>query len=127
MDTNFEVPQAIPPLPQMPPAKSNTGRNLVVAVSAILIIVVLIGIGYMLFQGKAKKVAYTAQSYNQPTTVVVSPTVTPTPSAYQVNAKDTSDTAINQDTQATDQSLKSLNTDLNNVDQSFNDQQTNLQ
>jgi len=126
MDNNVVVPQSIPPLPQMPQAKSNMGRNLIVAISAVLIIVILVGTGYLMLMGSAKKKTYTAQVYSQPV-VVVSPTVTPTPSVYQVNAKDTSDNAINQDTQATDQSLNNLNTDINNVDQSFNDQQTNLQ
>jgi hypothetical protein len=126
MDNNIVTPQIIPPLPQTSPVKSNMGRNLIVAVSAILIIIILIGTGYMLFLGNVKKATYTAQVYTQPT-VAAQPTVTPTPSAYQVNPKDTSDTAINQDTQVVNQSLNNLDTDLNNVDQSFNDQQTNLQ
>jgi len=126
MDNNLGATQMIPPLSQTPPQKSNLGRNLIVAVSAILIVIVLIGTGYILFFGNAKKTTYTAQVYNQPTTAVM-PTVIPTPSTYQVNVKDTSDNAINKDTQAVDQNLNSLDTDLNNVDQSFNDQQTNLQ
>lgn len=130
MDSNLPNPQmtsqVIPPLPQMPPAKSNTGRNLLVAISALLIIVILLGSGYTLFFGTTQKKSYTAKVYNQPA-VTANPTAFPTPSVYQVNVKDASDNAINSDTQATNQSLNSLDTDLNNVDQSFNDQQTNLQ
>jgi hypothetical protein len=58
---------------------------------------------------------------------MVSPTIIPTPSVYQVNVKDASDNAINQDTQVTGQNLNNINSALNTVDQSFNDQQTNLQ
>lgn len=126
MDNNIGASQVIPPLPQSLPEKSNLGRNLIVAISAILIVFVLIGSGYMLFFSNTKKAAYTAQVYNQPT-AAVAPSLTPTPSVYLINVKDTSDNAINQDAQSTDQNLNSLDTDLNNVDQSFNDQQTNLQ
>jgi flagellar basal body-associated protein FliL len=126
MDNGIGAPQAIPPLPHTSPVKSNTGRNLVAATLVILIIFVLVGSGYMLFMGNAKKTTYTAQVYNQPT-VAVSPTVTPTPTVYKVNVKDSSDNAINQDTQAANQDLNNLDTNLNNVDQSLNDQQTNLQ
>ena len=120
------APQTVGPLPQTPQSKSNMERNIIVAISAVLIVIILIGTGYMLFLGNAKKGTYTAKVYNQPTPAVSS-TVTPTPSVYQINVKDTSDNAINQDAQATDQSLNGLDSDLNNVDQSFNDQQTNLQ
>jgi flagellar basal body-associated protein FliL len=130
MDNNIVNPQVpvqvIPPLPQMPVQKSNTGRNLIVVISAILIVIILIGTGYILFSSNSKKSTYTAQVYTQPTTAVT-PSVTPTPSVYQINTKDTSDNAIDQDAQAANQNLNSLDTDLNNVDQSFNDQQTNLQ
>ena len=126
MDSNAARPQTIPPLPQTFPPKSNLGRNLIVTGSAILIIIILMGTGYMLFISNAKKVTYTAQVYNQPTPPT-KPILSPTPSVYQVNVKDTSDSTIDQDTQATNQSLDSIDTDLNNVDQSFNDQQTNLQ
>lgn len=93
---------------------------------AVLIIIILLVTGYMLLMGNAKKNTNTAQVYPQPT-VKVKPIATPTPSVYQINPKDTSDNAIDQDTQVSSQSLNSLDTDLNNVDQSFNDQQTNLQ
>ena len=127
MDNNLPNQQSIPPLPQMSVAKSNAGRNLIVLVSGVLVLIVLAAIGYMLVLGKTQKKVYTAQVYNQPI-ITSAPTVTPTPpSVYQVNIKDTSNSAIDQDTQATDQSLNNLDTDLNNVDQSFNDQQTNLQ
>jgi hypothetical protein len=126
MENNVDTSQMIPPLPQMPPAKSNVGRNIVIAISAFLIVIVLIGTGYMLLSSNAKKATYTAQVYNQPTTVA-KPTIIPTPSIFQVNIKDTSNSAIDQDNQAVSQNLNSLDADLNNVDQSFSDQQTNLQ
>jgi hypothetical protein len=114
-------------MPQIPQAKSNLGRNLVTIISAVLIVVVIAATGYLLILGNAKKTAnIKVQGYMQPT-IVISPTTAPTPSIYQVNPKDTSDSAINSDTTAVNQNLNSLDTDLNNVDQSFNDQQTNLQ
>jgi len=39
----------------MPQAKSNMGRNLIVAISAVLIIVILVGTGYLMLMGSAKK------------------------------------------------------------------------
>jgi uncharacterized protein HemX len=122
-----EPSSVIPPLQQTPPVKSNMGRNLVVAISAILILAVLAGVGYMMFLGNAKKTTHTAKVYAQPT-VAATPTVMPMQSSdYQVNVKDTSNSAIDQDTQAADQNLNNIDKDLNNVDQSLNDQQTNLQ
>ena len=119
------IPQTNP-MPQILPTKSNMGRNLVMIISAVLIVVVLSATGYLLFLGSAKKPANKIQVYVQPT-VTAKPTATPTPSAYQINVKDTSDNAINNDTTAVNQNLGSLDNSLNNVDQSFNDQQTNLQ
>ena len=117
------------PLSQAPLKKSNLGRNLVMIISAVLIVVILIGTGYLFVAGNAKKAAYNKiQVYNnQNPPVVTKPTVMPTPSIYQINTKDTSDSAINNDTTATNRDLNSLDVDLNNVDQSFNDQQINLQ
>jgi len=127
MDNNPVVSQFNTQLPPISPAKSSLGRNLVMIISAVLIVVILAGTGYLLFLGSAKKAAYNkVQSYVQPT-ITISPTTVPTPSVYQINPKDTSDSAISNDTDAVNQNLNSLDTDLNNVDQSFNDQQTNLQ
>jgi hypothetical protein len=111
--------------PQVLKAKSNLGRNLVMIISAVLIVVILIATGYLLFLNNTKKSVNT-QVYVQPT-VPAGPTATPTPSAYQINPKDTSDNAITNDAAAVNQSLGNLDSDLSNVDQSFNDQQTNLQ
>jgi hypothetical protein len=127
MDNNPIIQQYNSQLPQMNQPKSSLGRNLVMIISAVLIVVILVTTGYLVFVGNAKKVAYNkVQSYIQPT-ISVSPSATPTPSVYQINPKDTSDSAINSDTTVANQNLNSLDTDLNNVDQSFNDQQTNLQ
>ena len=127
MDNNPVISQLNNKLPQMNQPKSNLGRNLVMIISAVLIIVVVAATGYLLFLGNAQKTAYNkVQSYIQPT-ITISPTTAPVPSVYQVNPKDTSNAAINSDTIVTNQNLNSLDTDLNNVDQSFNDQQTNLQ
>ena len=92
-------------------------------ISAVIIVLVLLVSGYLLLFNKSQ-MTHNAQVYNQPTTT---PIATPTPTTYQVNVKDTSDSAIEQDTQATSQSLSNIDADLNNVDQSFNDQPTNLQ
>jgi len=129
MDNNpIITPQVSNPMPQtqIPPTKSNLGRNLVMIISAVLIVVILAATGYLLFLGSAKKTTNNAQVYNQPV-VSVSPTAIPTPSVYQINTKDTSDNAITNDTTAVNQNLNNLDSDLNSVDQSFNDQQTNLQ
>jgi flagellar basal body-associated protein FliL len=127
MDNNPVIPQYNSQLPQMTQPKSNFGRNLVMIISAVLIVVVIAATGYLLVLGNAKKTAYNnVQSYIQPT-LSVSPKASPTPSVYQINPKDTTDSAINNDTTVANQNLDSLDTDLNNVDQSFNDQQTNLQ
>ena len=127
MDNNPVSSQLNSTLPQMNQPKSNLGRNLVMIISAVLIVVVITATGYLLILGNAKKTAYNkVQSYIQPT-VAISPKTSPTPSVYQVNPKDTSNAAINSDTTIANQNLNNLDTDLNNVDQSFNDQQTNLQ
>ena len=126
MDNNPMVASQTNPLPRIPQTKSNLGRNLVMIISAVLIVVILIATGYLLFLGSAKKIANKTQVYVQPT-VAARPTVTPTPSTYQINTKDTSDSAIDKDTTAVNQNLGSLDSGLNAVDQSFNDQQTNLQ
>ncbi len=128
MDNNPVINPQLNPMPQtqIPPTKSNLGRNLVMIISAVLIVVVLLATGYLLFLGSAKKPANKIQVYVQPT-VTAKPTATPTPSVYQINPKDTSDSAINSDTTAVNQNLNSLDSNLNSVDQSFNDQQTNLQ
>ena len=131
MDNNQTVPiqtvapqTTIGPLPPTSQPKSKMGRNVILLVLGILIIIILAATGYMMFLGNKK--TYTAQVYNQPT-IKLQPTATPTPSIYQVNPKDSSNSAIDKDNQAADQSLNTLDTDLNNVDQSFNDQETNLQ
>ncbi|MGA2911461.1 MAG: hypothetical protein ABSE17_02360 [Candidatus Levyibacteriota bacterium] len=124
MENSSETPQPITPLPQAPQAKIGTGRILAMLISIVIIVIVLVLSGYLLFFNKGQKTTPNIQVYNQST---VTPTITPIPSTYQINVKDTSDNAINQDTQAADQDLNNLNSNLNNVNQSFNDQQTNLQ
>ena len=114
-------PQSQNPLPTTPQPKTGMGRILAVIISLIIIVTVAGVSAYFLFANKTPK-TYNAQVYNQPTT-----TVSPSPTVYQINQKDTSDSAINQDTQAANSDLNNLNGDLNNVNQSFNDQQTNLQ
>jgi predicted PurR-regulated permease PerM len=128
MENNLETPQvqSVNPLPQTPQPKIGVGRILPVVISVVIIISVLALSGYFLFMNKTQKTAQNTQVYVQPT-VVVSPTITPIPSSYKINTKDTSDNAINQDTQAANQDLNNLNGDLNNVNQSFSDQSTNLQ
>jgi len=120
------APQAIGPLPQSPQKKSNAGRNLIMILSAVLIVVILVATGYLIFLGSTRKTTYNAQVYNQPT-VSAKPTATPQQTSYQSNPKDTSDQAIDQDSQAANKKLTNLDTDLSNVDQSLNDQATNLQ
>lgn len=126
MDNNPVIVPQTNPTPQVPPTKPNLGRNLVMIISAVLIVVVLAATGYLLFFGSAKKTTNKVQVYNQPA-VPANPIATPTPSVYQINPKDTSDNAITNDTTAVNQNLNNLDSSLNNVDQSFNDQQTNLQ
>jgi hypothetical protein len=127
MDNNPVISQLNNTLPQMTQPKSNLGRNLVMIISAVLIVVVIAATGYLLILGSAKKASYNrVQGYIQPT-ITISPKTSPTPSVYQVNPKDTTNAAINGDTTIANQNLNSLDTDLNNVDQSFSDQQTNLQ
>lgn len=130
MDNNLgntqPVINPVPAQPQVSSAKPKVGRVLLMIISAVLTIVVLVGIGYMLFLNYTNnKTTHSAQVYNQPT--ITTPTVTPQQTNYQINPKDTSNQAINQDNQAVDQELNNANSDLNNVDQSLNDQQTNLQ
>ena len=130
MDNNLgNVQPAINPLPQsqVPQNKSNLGRILLMIVSGVLTIVVLVGIGYMLFLSRSNSTIHSAQVYNQPMVPTSAVTPTPQPTNYQINPKDTSSQAINQDAQAVNQDLNNVSSDLNNVDQSFNDQQTNLQ
>jgi len=127
MDNNPVAPQVNDTLIQIPPTKSNLGRNLLMIFSAVLIVFILAGTGYVLFLSSFKKpVSNKIQVYNQ-SNVKVKPTITPTPSVYQINLKDTSDNAINNDTTTANENLNNLDSDMNNVDQSFNDQQTNLQ
>ena len=127
MDNNPVITPQPNILPSVSPKKSNLGRNLVMIISAVLIVVILAATGYLIFLGNAQKTANNkVQGYVGPT-IPAGPTVTPTPSVYQINPKDTSDSAINSDTTVANQNLNSLDSNLNSVDQSFNDQQTNLQ
>ena len=130
MDNNLgSIPRSATPLPvrpQVPQNKPNLGRILLMIVSAVLIVVVLVGIGYMLFLNySSQNKPHSAQVYNQQE--MIPPIATPQPTNYQINPKDTTNQAIEQDTQAINQNLNGVNNDLNNVDNSFNDQQTNLQ
>jgi hypothetical protein len=127
MDNNPVITSQTNPVLPTTPVKSNLGRNLVMIISAVLIVVILAATGYLIFLSKTQKTAYNkVQGYVGPTIPAVA-TITPTPSVYQINPKDTSDSAINSDTTVANQNLGNLDSDLNNVDQSFNDQQTNLQ
>ena len=125
MENNFQnqgiTPESsLPPQPSLP--KENDSGKKILLLLGFLGIVILLGIGYI-FYSKTPK-TYNATVYNQPTTVT---SVSPSPSVYQSNPKDTSDQAINQDTNATSTDLNSLDSSLSSVDQSLNDQQTNLQ
>jgi hypothetical protein len=126
MENNLETSQPVNPSSQFTQTKMGMNRPMVLLVSISIIAIVLVIFGYTLFLHNAKKPTYNAQVYNQPT-IVVTPTVSPVPSIYQVNTKDASDNAINQDAQVAGQNLNNIDSALNNVDQSFNDQQTNLQ
>jgi hypothetical protein len=93
----------------------------------LLIIGATAGLVYVgvLFMGQNKTTPATrnANVYAQPTRTQI----TPTPTGYQSNPNDTTDNAINQDSQVGTQNLDNLNSSLNDVDQSLKDQQTNLQ
>jgi hypothetical protein len=137
MDNNLQTPptvtpsptgvpqQGVTPLPQTPPTKSGMGMTFAMIIAVVIIVLVLLMSGYLLLFHKTQT-THNAQVFKEPA-AAVSPTATPVPPTYQINPQDTSDNAINQDTQATSQNLNNLNSDLNNVSQSFNDQQTNLQ
>jgi hypothetical protein len=123
---NVPVQSTVTPPPQPPPTQSGIGMTFALIIAVVIIALVLVMSGYLLFFHQTHTTIHNAQVYNEPTPIV-SPTVTPLPPNYQINPKDTSDNAINQDTQATGQDLNNVDNALNSIDQSFNDQQTNLQ
>lgn len=110
-------------------SEHHTGKSFL---KVLLVLIFIIGAtaaivygGYMLMgAGKVTTVApKNANVFVEPT----KPIGSPTPSVYQTNPNDTTDNAINQDTQITNTELNNLDTSLNNVDQSLLDKQTNLQ
>jgi flagellar basal body-associated protein FliL len=130
MEDNLPVSQPVQPvqapISQAPlePKSNSAQKYLLIIFGVILIMVIAVGgLLYFVLNKKTSSVVHNAQVYNVPTTAVPTPQLT----IYQVNAKDVSNQAIDQDTQNAGQNIDSLNSDLNNVDQSFNDQQTNLQ
>lgn len=116
-----------PPSP-VPPVNSGNKFNKIVfsILILVLLLVVISGALYLYFmQGKK---TYNATVYNQPTPIVKAQIKsTPTPPEAQINPNDTSNQALNQDSQTLDQNITNASSDLNNVDQGFSDQQANLQ
>src|ERR1035437_515699 len=108
MDNNPVITPQPNILSSVSPKKSNMGRNLVMIISAILIVIIWAATGYLIFLGNAQKtVNNKIEGYVGPT-IPAGPTATPTPSVYQINPKDTSDSAITSDTTAVNHNLNSL-------------------
>ena len=116
---NFSVSQS----------EHHTGRSFLKVLLLLVIIVgatagiVFVGYRFMGASNTPTTVAQNANVYKEPARV----TASPTPSVYQSNPADTTDTAIDQDTQISNNSISGLDASLNEVDQSLKDQQTNLQ
>lgn len=116
-------PQTVVQPSQVSPAPSNNSKKKMLWIlAAVLILVVLLGGGYFYYISFNQQKTYNATLYNEPSTQY-----TPTPTQYQSDPKDTSDTGIDKDSQVANQNINFLDSDLKNVDQSLNDQQTNLQ
>jgi hypothetical protein len=108
-------------------SEHHSGKSFIKILMLLIFIVAatagLVYAGYV-FMGSGKTaVVKNANVFVEPT----KPAASPTPSVYQSNPSDTTDNAINQDSQITNNNLTNLDSDLNNVDQSLKDQQTNLQ
>ncbi len=131
--------QAQTPVNNMPVTPSTTQQNYSVSQSehhtgksflkVLFLLIFIIGAtaaivvaGYK-YMGVNSNSIQNANVYAEPT----KPPVTPTPSVYTSNPNDTSNSAIDKDTQVTNNGLSNLNSSLNAVDQSLSDQQTNLQ
>jgi hypothetical protein len=108
-------------------SEHHTGKSFV---KILLLLIIIVGItaglvygGWMLMGGE-NKIATNPKNAN----VFVGPTktVSPTPSVYQINPSDTSDGAIDKDTQIVSDNLNTLDTNISDVDKSLKDQQTNL-
>lgn len=125
--------------PPVPPAKAQNysvsqsehqhGGKAFLKVLLVLIIIIgaTVGVVYAgyVFLGSPKSSSTETKNAN----VFVEPTlaVTPTPAGYQSNLSDTTDGALDSDTQVSTKDMDNLDTELTNVDQGLSDQQTNLQ
>jgi len=125
-----QVPVSQPVQPQnysLSQGEYHSGKSFVkILMVLILIVAATAGLVYAgsIFMGSGKTTTIkNANVFVEPT----KPAASPTPSVYQSNPIDTTDNAINQDSQITNTNLTNLDSDLNNVDQSLKDQQTNLQ
>jgi hypothetical protein len=111
-------------------SEHHTGKSFI---KILILLIVIVGItagivfvGYKFMGANTTTVSPNPQNanvYNEPTKTVVSPT----PSVYQSNPTDTSDSAINQDSQISGNNISNLNSSINDIDQSLTDKQTNLQ
>lgn len=117
MEENLNVNSQVPVItPQSQPVK---GNSKILVYGLVIVVLLVLGLGGVLFYLNSHM-----SSLKNPQTVVRT-NVTPTP--YVSNPNDTSNQAIDSDTQAAQNTLNSLNNDLNNADKSFNDQSVNLQ
>jgi peptidoglycan hydrolase CwlO-like protein len=126
MEENLQTPQPVYPtntIPDVSSVNNSSGSNIkftfALIVGLIVLVVGLSSYAYLNLNHQSKNLA-TTQS-------VAIPTLTPTPTVYVPNPKDTSPSAINNDTSNLNQNITNLGNDVQDVNQSFSDQQPNLQ
>lgn len=111
------------PQPVVPPTpESNGGKKRLMMLLLVLLLVILGIGGFFAYSYFNSSKTYNAGVYNYPTAAQMSPTPT-----EAINPTDTTDAALDKDTQTVDQQLNGLNSDITGVDDSVNDKQTNLQ
>lgn len=108
--------------PVTPPNKSGKKKLWIFLIIVLIILIPALSLGYMYLNSQK---SYNAGVYKESTSQQISST--PTPTQPEINSTDTSDAALEQDSQKLDQNLSNVDSDLENADQSLNDQQTNLQ